>query len=244
LIADAARVAAFFVDQVTTAPVVLQCAQPVPEPWWKWRLTLAAEILGPLLSTAGSIYVAWKLFGWQGAKDRETWIRDREMAEWGAVLARLTAVDIKMPHVFENIDWPKLTDGMLQELRNVLPAMRNAVFISDELEKENLIDSFRGFVSGAAERIEKIDGLTEAISGTAAYESVEYLSEVNKIRFENLGKREAAYRELFDGFHAHSDEIRKIARAALLLRDGGVDQDLPTVEDHPGGPAAAGKEGS
>jgi hypothetical protein len=52
---------------------------------------------------------AWRVFRWQGAKDRGAWIRDQERAEWSAILSGLTAVDIKIPHVFSNLDWVKLT---------------------------------------------------------------------------------------------------------------------------------------
>jgi len=148
MILQAASAVAGVADQIKQAPFVVQCIQAAPEPSWKWWLTLSAAIFGTLLSTVGSIYVAWRVFRWQGAKDRKAWIRDQERAEWSAILSGLTAVEAKMPHVFSNLDWPKLTAGMLQELRNVIPAMRNALFVAEELEKTGLV---AGFISGGHE---------------------------------------------------------------------------------------------
>jgi len=122
-----ALVAVALLDEVKQGLVEVKCAQAAPEHWWRWWLTLSVGILGPLLSTAGSIYVASKVFRWQGTKERETWVRDQERAEWGAILSSLTAVEVKMPHVFPNSDWIQLTSEILDELRAVLPVMRNAV---------------------------------------------------------------------------------------------------------------------
>jgi len=216
VIAHAASVAAILIDQVMAAPPNMPYAQAACEPDWKWWLKLLVDILGPLLSTAGSIYVAWRVFRWQGAKDRAAWVHDREMAEWSTVLSALTAVDMRMPHVFNNMDWPTLTDGLLQEFRSILPAMRNAVFIADELDNEGLIGGFRVFVGDSAEKIERINNLTAVISGPGAYESVSAYAEANKIKLQNIEKREAAYRELYDQFHGHAARIRKIARKSLI----------------------------
>jgi len=90
-------VAAFLVDQVQQMPVVLQCAQAAPEPGWKWWLKLIAEILGPLLSTAGSIYVAWRVFQWQGRKDREQWVRDQKREEWKRLIQLAAEYEQIMP---------------------------------------------------------------------------------------------------------------------------------------------------
>jgi hypothetical protein len=92
-----ASMIALFVDQVAQTPVVAQCAQTLPEPQWKWWLKLLAEILGPLLSTAGSIYVAWKVFHWQGKKDRKQWVRDQKIEEWKRVIPLVAEYEQLMP---------------------------------------------------------------------------------------------------------------------------------------------------
>jgi hypothetical protein len=188
---------------------IVQCVESAHEPAWKYWLTFSGSFLGPLLSAAASIYVAWRVFGWQAQKDRATWIRDQQRSEWSAILSSLTTVDMRLPQVFTNLDWSEMTEGLLVELRNVIPAMRNAVFIAEALETENLIESYSSFVSDAAERIKKIEDCN-ALMASAETENV--------VKIEALKWRPDAYRELFKGFHAEADKIRRVARAALLLR--------------------------
>jgi len=78
--------AAVFVDQVQQAPMVAQCVQPAPEPEWKWWLGALAPWVGPLLSGLVSIYIAWRVFRWQGKKDRAQWLLDQKKAEWRELL--------------------------------------------------------------------------------------------------------------------------------------------------------------
>jgi hypothetical protein len=215
MLPHAVSMVAAFVDKLVQAPVVMQCPKPIPEPEWKWWAKLAAEIFGPLLSTAGSIYVAWRVFRWAGTKDRENWVRDQKRAEWSTILSSLTAVDIKMPHVFSNLDWGKLTEGLLQELRNVLPPMRNAMFIAEELETENLEAGFRAFVSEAAEKIKAINNLNEFLLTPSGLTSIADIAALNTVKLGKMSKRETAYGDLYDEFHAQANKIRKTARSAV-----------------------------
>ena len=96
MILHAASIAALFVDQLTQAPVVVQCAQAAPEPEWKWWLGVLAPWIGPLLSGVVSIYVAWRVFHWQGKKDREQWLRDQKRVEWRELLDKVSAVSKPM----------------------------------------------------------------------------------------------------------------------------------------------------
>jgi hypothetical protein len=97
MIFHAASWVALFADQVQQAPVVIQSVQTTPEAEWKWWLKLIAEILGPLLSTAGSIYVAWMVFHWQGRKDREQWVRDQKREEWKRLIQLAAEYEELMP---------------------------------------------------------------------------------------------------------------------------------------------------
>ena len=60
--------------------------QAASEPEWKWWLSALAPWVGPLLSGAVTIYIAWRVFNWQGEKDRKQWIRDQKKAEWVELL--------------------------------------------------------------------------------------------------------------------------------------------------------------
>ena len=97
MIFHAALWVALFADQVQQAPIVIQSVQATPESEWKWWLKLIAEILGPLLSTAGSIYVAWRVFHWQGRKDREQWARDQKREEWKHLIQLTAEYEQVMP---------------------------------------------------------------------------------------------------------------------------------------------------
>ena len=156
---------------------------------------------------------------------RDTWVRDQERAEWGAILSSLTAVDVKMPHVFPNLDWFKLTIGMLEELRAVLPSMRNSVFITPELEQENLIAEYRVFVSGAAEKIKEIDELNDFIRSPDYTIDIK-ISELNKGKMSSMDKRVKVYGELYDEFHKEANRIRSIAQKALAGTSGKTKQRL------------------
>jgi hypothetical protein len=85
MILHAASMIAVFVDQAKQAQCAVQCIPAVQEPW-KWWFGALAPWIGPLLSGVVSIYVAWKVFHWQGKKDRAQWVLDQKKAEWSALL--------------------------------------------------------------------------------------------------------------------------------------------------------------
>ena len=91
-----ASIVAVFVDTVAQAPVVVKVLQSAPEPEWKWWLGALAPWVGPLLSGAVSIYVAWKVFRWQGEKDRYQWVLEQMRAEWRELLSLLNSVYFPM----------------------------------------------------------------------------------------------------------------------------------------------------
>jgi len=240
MIAVTAATFALVMDEaLRDAVVVLQAAK---DPEWKWWLTLAASVLGPLFSTAGSIYVAWRVFRWQGLKDREGWILDQEKLEWSNVLSRLTVVDTSLPHVFANVDWSTMPEGLLQDLRNVIPPMRNAIFIARALDKEGLIKDYVSFVSEAAASIWEIKDLNAMIENPAVPQSPEDASRLTKIRLGYMNTRVEIYGKLRDGFHAQASRIRKIAQTLMVPERAAVgtldSQQVEAVEDV--GQSAAG----
>lgn len=85
-----ASMMAVFVNQGQQAQCV-QCVQTAPEEW-KWWFGALAPWVGPLLSGVVSIYVAWRVFHWQGKKDRDEWVRDQKKAEWSSLLRSVANV--------------------------------------------------------------------------------------------------------------------------------------------------------
>jgi hypothetical protein len=205
-------IAAFFVDQVTQAPVVVQCTQAVPEPRWKWLV----QPLSGLIPVAGGVGIALWSFSAASKREHERWVLDQKKADWSAVLSRFTAADIKLPHVFKNVEWLELTKGLLPAFRDILSAMRNVIFIADILDNGGMIDAFVSFTSNAAERIKKIEELTQFIDSPSGITNQSDLSALNIVKIEKMAQRETVYGELYDEFHKQADGIRQAALNALI----------------------------
>lgn len=75
--------------QQASTPVQVQM---VTDTGFKWWLSSLAPWVGPLLSGVVSIYVAWKVFQWQGRKEREQWVRDQKKAAWKDILKGIAEV--------------------------------------------------------------------------------------------------------------------------------------------------------
>jgi hypothetical protein len=150
MIIHAASIAAFFVDQVTQAPVQVQCVQQAaPSPEWKWWMSALAPWVGPLLSGVVSIYVAWKVFHWQGEKDRKQWIRDQRRAEWKDLLVKIAEIEHEIPIRITGFpDHQKLEPIVL----SILPLLRGTIFVYDDLENSGFLIEWESFVRYVSER--------------------------------------------------------------------------------------------
>lgn len=54
-------------------------------------MSALAPWIGPLLSCAASIFVAWWVFRRQSKKEQEQWLRDQKKAEWRELLSAISA---------------------------------------------------------------------------------------------------------------------------------------------------------
>lgn len=111
-------------DTVSQTPVVIQCAQAVPEPEWKIWLSALAPWIGPLLSGVVSIYVAWKVFCWQGKKDHDRWVLDQKKAEWKELFSAVTEVQKEFPPIYET---ESLTIGKEEKMAGELANKLNEI---------------------------------------------------------------------------------------------------------------------
>jgi hypothetical protein len=144
----AAAMMAVFVDQMAQAPVVVNCAQVVPEPQWKWWVSALAPWVGPLLSGMVSIYVAWRVFGWQNKKDRKQWILDQKKAEWKELISEIAKIEVQIPVVITGIPDHKDLESIVL---GILPLLRGMIFIYPSLKSSGFIakwESYVGYVSG------------------------------------------------------------------------------------------------
>jgi hypothetical protein len=89
-----AELVAFFAD----VPIQVQCIQQATqEPGWKWWLGALAPWVGPILSTTGSVYVAWWVFTRQSRKDTSAWIRGQKVEEWKGLIELVAEYQRLMP---------------------------------------------------------------------------------------------------------------------------------------------------
>src|ERR1039457_70308 len=134
MILHAASMIAVFVDQAKQAQCAVQCIPAVQEPW-KWWFSALAPWIGPLLSGVVSIYVAWKVFHWQGKKDRAQWVLDQKKAEWSALLRGVANV-FHITNFTTSNGWNgKIANRIATELEQALEeisiAYANCIFLDN-----------------------------------------------------------------------------------------------------------------
>jgi hypothetical protein len=171
------------------------------EPSWQWWMKVLAPWLGPLLSTIGSIYVAWNVFSWQKKRDREQWARDHRKAEWRELLADLATVrrDFFRPYVNEDIAYSFVAnlDELKHRLNNVASS---AIFIAEVVNEKGLrsrLDMFLVELSKTAERISLVS------------------VQKSPFREERL---EGAYRSIFSVYDKIVNRTRAIAEEDLGVK--------------------------
>jgi hypothetical protein len=118
---------AVFVDQIAQAPVVVQCAQNVPESWVKWLL----QFILSTVPVAGGVGIAFWSFRATSKRDHERWILDQKMAEWSSLLRRVA--NVYQITCIANGWNRKIADRIVSELepafKEVSIAQANCVFL-------------------------------------------------------------------------------------------------------------------
>jgi hypothetical protein len=151
-------IAVFFVDQTQQAQCVVQCIQAAPPPEWKWWMGALAPWVGPLLSGVVSIYVAWRVFRWQGEKDQHRWTLDQKKADWRDILTVCNEVDEQyLPTYRED----ETLDALIERVRGLHSLVRSLsgkyVFISDTLNSEPL--RFNDYTQVIEQTVERLEAL-------------------------------------------------------------------------------------
>ena len=166
----AVSIAALFADQAKQARCIVQCVSESPEPPWKWWMGALAPWIGPLLSGVVSIYVAWRVFHWQGEKDRWQWIRDQKKVEWSALLRGVANV-FHITNFTTLNGWNgKIANRIATELEQALEeisiACANCIFLANfrqNKEGEKKINEFLKNTKLQAQRLQGNLGLFEDI---------------------------------------------------------------------------------
>lgn len=126
MVFHAASMAAFFVDSIAQAPVVVQCAPTgKQDPLWA-RLLLAA------IPSIFALGIAWFVFRWNAEKDRVQWVLDNKKAEWQELLGLASAIEQFMPSVSIGSELTATVHDpeFRQHLRNFARAVLRCTFIS------------------------------------------------------------------------------------------------------------------
>jgi len=123
-----AALLAFFADQATQAPVVVQCPQAAPESWVKWLLPTIVS----LLSIAAGVWIAVRSFRRNRQTEHEQWVRDQKLGEWRELISVVASVEDLIPIL---IDVKVDLDALKQAILRVFPYLRNRLFINKELQE-------------------------------------------------------------------------------------------------------------
>jgi hypothetical protein len=133
--------------------------QSTPDPPWKWWISALAPWIGPLMSGVVSIYVAWKVFRWQGNKDRAQWILDQKKAEWQELLRGAAHMRRVVSLGLENSETraQQIREGLKPAVLELEVSAANCVFLSDFFGDEVKSKRFYSFLRDADLNAEGID---------------------------------------------------------------------------------------
>jgi hypothetical protein len=101
----------------------------------------------------------------ESKKDQKQWVRDQKTGEWKELLVKLRDAECQIPVVFQNKHWSEMfnDDSLLADLRDILPHLRNNVFIDQSIQAGKCIELFEQFLSEGAEKIAAIVQKTKEI---------------------------------------------------------------------------------
>jgi len=127
MILQAATFIAFLVNEVSPAPIVVQCGSTGGQDplWSRLLITVIPSIL--------ALGIAWMAFRWNSQKDQKRWALDNKKAEWQELVKFASAKEQFMPSVaiggelIAAVNDPSFN----QHLRDMTRAVLNCVFISE-----------------------------------------------------------------------------------------------------------------
>jgi hypothetical protein len=125
MILHAVTFAAFLVNEVSPAPIMVQCApNAAQDPFWS-RLLVTA------IPSVLALGIAWMAFHWNSQKDQKRWTLDNKKAEWKELLEFASAIEQFLPSVAIG---QELTDTLHDQsfkkhLRDMTQASLKCVFI-------------------------------------------------------------------------------------------------------------------
>jgi hypothetical protein len=142
MILHAATLAAFLVDQIQQAPIVVQCVQKdEPESWAKWLPTIVQTVVSLASITAG-VLIAWRSFLATSEKDHRRWLLDQKKAEWRELLDVLGRT--YFPLALAAQSGQGLPTHHVAVVNRAMRIMKDRLFI-DETARRTLFKKFEDF---------------------------------------------------------------------------------------------------
>ena len=143
--------------QQASTPVQVQM---VTDTGFKWWLSSLAPWVGPLLSGVVSIYVAWKIFQWQGKKEREQWVRDQKKAEWSQLIYRVAEIERVLP-LGQTVNMKRIrliVEELKPAIHELLVVESNCIFLKGFFDVEENRTKLIDFIQKADKVADEIDG--------------------------------------------------------------------------------------
>jgi hypothetical protein len=161
----AVEVVALFVDTVQQAPILVQCAQAAPEPWWKWSVQSVIPVAGGTLIAVLSFVQNRKSEQKQWERNQRAahkqWILDQKRAEWSGLL-RATAEVQRVLRVVSTTNKERIA-GIVDELKPAVHelsvARANCFFLHRFFADQVRSKKFYSFIEDADNASESIAGL-------------------------------------------------------------------------------------
>jgi hypothetical protein len=207
MILHSVLMAAFFVDQLAQAPVVVQCAQAAREPWWK----LLIQPLSSVISVAGGVVIALWSFRASSKRDHEQWVRDQKAgheqwvrdqkkAEWSRLLESVANIN-QIVYLGKTMT-REIEEGLKNELKPAIRALSvalaNCIFLEEFRPNSEKGKRITDFIKSAyitsnkiSMRLELFDSTREketSSEGDRQDELVKYVNSILDDGFEFAGK--------------------------------------------------------
>jgi hypothetical protein len=197
MILHAASIAAFFLDQLVQAPVVVQCVvPPSPDSVWKQWIPTAVSLLSVgigLWIANRTIRNARELTEWSfratSERDHERWVLDQKKAEWKEVLNAVNAghadlIRVSVPEKQVDKSAQKEYEHALENLLTIDHVFGNRLFIDFAIMESLRIQWIA--VSEAAKTAYNLED-KDAAASLWYVSFTKYVEEVRTIARKDLG---------------------------------------------------------
>lgn len=206
------------VDRVAQAPAAALCQQAFVEPGWRWWISSLAPWIGPLLSTAGSVFVAWWVFRRQWKKEQVQWVRDQKKLEWDEIHALVSDVWCILHPIFKikkgELD-PITDDTLFYAVRKLRLPLSHTKFITRPFNDSAFQAKFDKFFKTVAEKGLEIQGSLDFVRSEQANESNPEAK--SKITLQVQDARFDLVKQLTNEFQEISEQLKGLMKTDLIL---------------------------